>query len=139
MFSYSKEILAAMNKVYFLLFHLLCFLSFSCKFFKQSFYLATHIIPPDLRNCKDKNARNLIFFHLIFSTPFLNSESFRDSIRSFKFVHFSYYSSRKKKRKRKRKVKYSFDQMQISKTFKEQSVINLYRVKIRLRWYTRYT
>ena len=127
-----------MNKVYFLLFHLLCFLSFSCKFFKQSFYLATHIIPPDLRNCKDKNARNLIFFHLIFSTPFLNFREFSrfDSIDS---NSFTFRIILHEERKRKRKVKYSFDQMQISKTFKEQSVINLYRVKIRSRWYTRYT
>lgn len=127
-----------MNKVYFLLFHLLCFLSFSCKFFKQSFYLATHIIPPDLRNCKDKNARNLIFFHLIFSTPFLNFREFSrfDSIDS---NSFTFRIILHEKRERKRKVKYSFDQMQISKTFKEQSVINLYRVKIRSRWYTRYT
>lgn len=97
-FSYSKEILAAMNKVYFLLFHLLCFLSFSCKFFKQSFYLATHIIPPDLRNCKDKNARNLIF-----STPFLNFREFSrfDSIDSNSFT-FRIILHEKKKRKEKK-------------------------------------
>lgn len=104
MFSYSKEILAAMNKVYFLLFHLLCFLSFSCKFFKQSFYLATHIIPPDLRNCKDKNARNLIFFHLIFSTPFLNFREFSrfDSIVQIRSFFVLFFTKKKKEKGKER-------------------------------------